>query len=182
MAGSRRLAKVGGGCQGGPGVHQWGQARQCPGVPNKPPYNAGAFRFELSFSPHHPLAPPRITFRTPIYHPAVDPEGRVCQPLTATEHWAPTTRVLHGGYRALGGGARPAPSRSRADAPPQFPQCSRTSCCWWTARTPSGCCGRTWPSSWPPTPSSSGARRRSTPASTASGALLPLPPKPPTTT
>ncbi|XP_067151588.1 ubiquitin/ISG15-conjugating enzyme E2 L6 [Apteryx mantelli] len=101
MAGSRRLAKEleearrwGGVCELAPlggNVLRWGGLL----LPNKPPYNAGAFRFELSFSPHHPLAPPRITFRTPIYHPAVDPEGRVCQPLTATEHWAPTTRVLH---------------------------------------------------------------------------------------
>ncbi|KAM6309033.1 ubiquitin-conjugating enzyme E2-18 kDa-like [Aegotheles albertisi] len=63
-------------------------------LPNNPPYNVGAFRFELIFSPHHPLEPPRATLRTPIYHPAVDPEGRVCQPLTAPQHWAPTTRAL----------------------------------------------------------------------------------------
>ncbi|XP_027751304.1 ubiquitin-conjugating enzyme E2 L5-like isoform X2 [Empidonax traillii] len=61
---------------------------------NNPPYNAGAFRFELTFSPHHPLVPPRATLRTSIYHPSVDPEGRVCQPLTTHEHWAPTTRAV----------------------------------------------------------------------------------------
>ncbi|XP_027487727.1 ubiquitin-conjugating enzyme E2 L3-like isoform X2 [Corapipo altera] len=63
-------------------------------LPNTPPYNAGAFRFELTFSPYHPLEPPRATLRTPIYHPGVDPEGRVCQPLTTHEHWAPTTRAV----------------------------------------------------------------------------------------
>ncbi|XP_075568298.1 ubiquitin-conjugating enzyme E2 L3-like [Pelecanus crispus] len=64
-------------------------------LPNNPPYNAGAFRFELSFSPHHPLAPPCTTLRTSIYHPGVDLEGRVCQPLTSAQHWAPTTRAVH---------------------------------------------------------------------------------------
>ncbi|NXC06040.1 UB2L5 enzyme, partial [Orthonyx spaldingii] len=61
---------------------------------NNPPYNTGAFRFELSFSPNHPLEPPRATLRTPIHHPGVDREGRVCQPLTAPEHWHHSTRAI----------------------------------------------------------------------------------------
>ncbi|NWH63778.1 UB2L5 enzyme, partial [Geococcyx californianus] len=82
-----------GGAGGGGGL-------RCPPFPvqNNPPYNVGAFRFELSFSPRHPLSPPCATLCTPIYHPAVDPEGRVCQPLTSPQHWVPTTRALHGGY------------------------------------------------------------------------------------
>ncbi|KAM6073557.1 ubiquitin/ISG15-conjugating enzyme E2 L6 isoform 2-T2 [Chlamydotis macqueenii] len=63
-------------------------------LPNNPPYNAGAFRFELTFSPHHPLEPPRATLRTNIYHPGVGLDGRICQPLTATERWVPTTRAV----------------------------------------------------------------------------------------
>ncbi|NWI63929.1 UB2L5 enzyme, partial [Todus mexicanus] len=61
---------------------------------NNPPYNAGAFRFELSFSPHHPLSPPHATLRTRIYPPGVDPAGGVCLPLTSARHWAPTTRAV----------------------------------------------------------------------------------------
>ncbi|NXR31220.1 UB2L5 enzyme, partial [Zosterops hypoxanthus] len=61
---------------------------------NNPPYNTGAFRFELTFSPHHPLEPPRATLRTPIHHPSVDLQGRVCQPLTTNAHWKPTTRAI----------------------------------------------------------------------------------------
>ncbi|NXS90642.1 UB2L5 enzyme, partial [Jacana jacana] len=61
---------------------------------NNPPYNAGAFRFELTFSTHHPLAPPRATLCTSIYHPGVDLQGQVCQPLTSPEHWEPTTRAV----------------------------------------------------------------------------------------
>ncbi|KAM6115091.1 ubiquitin-conjugating enzyme E2 L5-like [Pterocles gutturalis] len=63
-------------------------------LPNNPPYNAGAFRFELTFSSHHPLVPPRVTLLTSIYHPGVDPHGRVCQPLTSAQHWRPTTRAV----------------------------------------------------------------------------------------
>ncbi|NXA11192.1 UB2L5 enzyme, partial [Sapayoa aenigma] len=63
-------------------------------LPNNPPYNAGAFRFELTFSSHYPLEPPCATLLTPIYHPGVDTEGHVCQPLTTREQWAPTTRAI----------------------------------------------------------------------------------------
>lgn len=65
---------------------------------NKPPYNTGAFRFELTFSLNHPLEPPCATLRTPIYHPNVDLKGRVCQPLTTHVHWKPTTRAIQGGH------------------------------------------------------------------------------------
>ncbi|XP_065539417.1 ubiquitin/ISG15-conjugating enzyme E2 L6 isoform X1 [Lathamus discolor] len=62
-------------------------------LPNNPPYSAGAFRFELAFSPHHPLSPPRARLCTSIYHPGVDTEGHVCQPLTSPQHWVPSTRA-----------------------------------------------------------------------------------------
>ncbi|NXU43128.1 UBC84 enzyme, partial [Drymodes brunneopygia] len=52
-----------------------------------------------TFSPNHPLEPPCATLRTPIYHPSVDLEGRVCQPLTTKVHWEPTTRAVQGGHR-----------------------------------------------------------------------------------
>ncbi|NWR52380.1 UB2L5 enzyme, partial [Regulus satrapa] len=63
-------------------------------LPKNSPYNTGAFCFELTFSPNHPLEPPQTTLRTPIYHPSVDLEGRVCQPLTTYVHWEPTTRAI----------------------------------------------------------------------------------------
>lgn len=69
---------------------------------NNPPYNAGAFRFEMTFSPHHPLVPPSVTLLTSIYHPGVDPQGRVCQPLTSSHLWAPRTRAVTGGHPRVG--------------------------------------------------------------------------------
>ncbi|XP_063015592.1 ubiquitin-conjugating enzyme E2-18 kDa-like [Melospiza melodia melodia] len=68
---------------------------RCPPYPGRTtPIHAGAFRFELTFSPNHPHEPPRATLRTPIYHPSVDLEGRVCQPLTSHGHWEPATRAI----------------------------------------------------------------------------------------
>uniref|UniRef100_A0A8C2U1W4 UBC core domain-containing protein n=1 Tax=Coturnix japonica TaxID=93934 RepID=A0A8C2U1W4_COTJA len=63
--------------------------RDTPTRPNNPPYNTGAFRFELAFSPHHPFEPPRVTLLTSIHHPGVSPDGAVCQPLTSPESWEP---------------------------------------------------------------------------------------------
>ncbi|XP_032917366.1 ubiquitin/ISG15-conjugating enzyme E2 L6 isoform X2 [Catharus ustulatus] len=73
-----------------------GNVRRWTGLllPNNPPYNTGAFRFELTFSPNHPLEPPCVTLRTPIYHPSVDCEGLVCQPLITHVHWKPSTRAI----------------------------------------------------------------------------------------
>ncbi|XP_072721919.1 uncharacterized protein [Ciconia boyciana] len=92
-AGHGREARQGAG--GGAALGRGPRAAAAGGrrAANNPPYNAGAFRFELTFSPRHPLAPPRATLRTSIYHPAVDAHGRVCQPLTSAQHWVPTTRA-----------------------------------------------------------------------------------------
>jgi len=73
---------------------------------NNPPYNMGAFRFELTFAPNHPLSPPCATLCTSIYHPGVDPDGHVCQPLTSAQHWVPTTRAIQGGCLGHGEGAQ----------------------------------------------------------------------------
>ncbi|NXB10984.1 UB2L3 enzyme, partial [Cnemophilus loriae] len=71
-------------------VRRWGGLL----LPNNPPYNTGAFCFDLTFSSNHPLEPPCATLRTPIYHPSVDLEGRVCQPLTTHQRWEHTTRAI----------------------------------------------------------------------------------------
>ena len=41
-------------------------------VPDAPPYNKGAFLIDLIFPPEYPFKPPKISFRTKIYHPNVD--------------------------------------------------------------------------------------------------------------
>lgn len=76
---------------------------------NNPPYNVGAFRFELAFSPQHPLVPPRVKLLTNIHHPGVGLDGTVCQPLTSPEKWEPITCATHGGCWGLGWGAWQAP-------------------------------------------------------------------------
>ncbi|EDV93367.1 ubiquitin-conjugating enzyme E2-18 kDa [Drosophila grimshawi] len=62
-------------------------------VPEKAPYNKGAFQIEISFPPQYPFMPPKIVFKTPIYHPNVDEKGEVCLSIIAVDNWKPTTRT-----------------------------------------------------------------------------------------
>jgi ubiquitin-conjugating enzyme E2 L3 len=62
-------------------------------VPDKVPYNKGAFRIEINFPAEYPFKPPRITFKTRIYHPNIDEKGQVCLPIISTQNWKPVTKT-----------------------------------------------------------------------------------------
>jgi ubiquitin-conjugating enzyme E2 L3 len=62
-------------------------------VPEKEPYNKGAFRIQIDFPAEYPFRPPKITFQTKIYHPNVDEKGQVCLPIIAPENWKPATKT-----------------------------------------------------------------------------------------
>ncbi|XP_041498311.1 ubiquitin-conjugating enzyme E2 L3-like isoform X2 [Microtus oregoni] len=60
---------------------------------DNPPYDNGAFRIEISFSAEYPFKPPKITFKTKIYHPNIDEKGQVCLLVISSENWKPTTKT-----------------------------------------------------------------------------------------
>lgn len=60
------------------------------------PYDKGAFRVELIFPSEYPFKPPKITFKTKIYHPNVDEKGQVCLPIISAENWKPATKTDQG--------------------------------------------------------------------------------------
>ncbi|UYV74506.1 UBE2L3 [Cordylochernes scorpioides] len=64
-------------------------------LPDKPPYNKGAFRIEINFPPEYPLKPPKIQFKTKIYHPNIGKEGQVFLPIILPENWHPATNTVH---------------------------------------------------------------------------------------
>ncbi|KAG0415878.1 hypothetical protein HPB47_006942 [Ixodes persulcatus] len=57
------------------------------------PYNRGAFRIEINFPAEYPFKPPKITFRTKIYHPNIDEKGQVCLPIISPDNWKPATKT-----------------------------------------------------------------------------------------
>uniref|UniRef100_A0A6I8N864 E2 ubiquitin-conjugating enzyme n=1 Tax=Ornithorhynchus anatinus TaxID=9258 RepID=A0A6I8N864_ORNAN len=68
-------------------------------VPDNPPYDKGAFRIEINFPAEYPFKPPKITFKTKIYHPNIDEKGQVCLPVISAENWKPATKTDQGESR-----------------------------------------------------------------------------------
>jgi len=62
-------------------------------VPDNPPYNKGAFKIEISYPAEYPFKPPKIIFKTKIYHPNIDEKGQVCLPIISAENWKPATKT-----------------------------------------------------------------------------------------
>ncbi|XP_065054720.1 ubiquitin-conjugating enzyme E2 L3-like [Rhopilema esculentum] len=62
-------------------------------VPDKVPYNKGAFKIEINFPAEYPFKPPKVTFKTKIYHPNIDEKGQVCLPIISPENWKPATKT-----------------------------------------------------------------------------------------
>lgn len=62
-------------------------------VPENAPYSKGAFRIEITFPAEYPFKPPKILFRTKIYHPNIDEKGQVCLPIVSVENWKPATKT-----------------------------------------------------------------------------------------
>jgi Ubiquitin-conjugating enzyme len=60
------------------------------------PYNKGAFRIEIVFPAEYPFKPPKICFKTKIYHPNIDEKGQVCLPIISAENWKPATKTDQG--------------------------------------------------------------------------------------
>ncbi|PIK53736.1 hypothetical protein BSL78_09326 [Apostichopus japonicus] len=62
-------------------------------IPQQEPYNKGAFKIEINFPAEYPFKPPKITFKTKIYHPNIDEKGQVCLPIISPENWKPATKA-----------------------------------------------------------------------------------------
>lgn len=68
---------------------------------DNPPFNKGAFRIEITFPAEYPFKPPKICFRTKIYHPNIDEKGQVCLPIITAENWKPATKTDQGDENKL---------------------------------------------------------------------------------
>lgn len=62
-------------------------------VPDNVPYNKGAFKIEINFPAEYPFKPPKIAFKTKIYHPNIDEKGQVCLPIIHAENWKPAIKT-----------------------------------------------------------------------------------------
>ena len=64
-------------------------------LPTSNIYNQAGFRIEITLPAEFPFKPPEVRFVTPIYHPNVDDQGKICVDLLNTsESWKPTTPLV----------------------------------------------------------------------------------------
>jgi len=65
--------------------------------PDGSPYANRTFQLKVQIPDRYPFTPPSITFLTPVYHPNIDPEGRIC--LSALKpkpagNWSVTLNII----------------------------------------------------------------------------------------
>eukprot|EP01135_Chromosphaera_perkinsii_P005868 Nk52_evm1s370 gene=Nk52_evmTU1s370 len=64
-------------------------------IPTAEPYDKGAFKVGIEFPAEYPFKPPKVEFRTRIYHPNIDEKGNICMGILKAENWKPATKVVN---------------------------------------------------------------------------------------
>jgi ubiquitin-protein ligase len=59
------------------------------------PYEAGAFRLQVTIPSQYPLAPPEVTFKTKIFHCNITTAGAPCPNLLYGAQWSPNTNIRY---------------------------------------------------------------------------------------
>ena len=61
---------------------------ECQGTP----YEGGTYFLDITFPNNYPQNPPRIIFKTPIYHPNISTQGSICLDLLKN-NWSPSLSI-----------------------------------------------------------------------------------------
>ena len=60
--------------------------------PNDSPYYGGVFFVDIRFPSDYPFKPPKLTFKTRIYHPNINSNGAICLDILK-DQWSPALTI-----------------------------------------------------------------------------------------
>ncbi|KAE8672494.1 putative Ethylene-responsive transcription factor [Hibiscus syriacus] len=60
--------------------------------PPDSPYAGGVFLITIHFSPDYPFKPPKVAFRTKVFHPNINSNGSICLDILK-EQWSPALTI-----------------------------------------------------------------------------------------
>jgi ubiquitin-conjugating enzyme E2 D/E len=60
--------------------------------PEDTPYHGGVFILNIDFSTEYPFKPPRVVFKTPIYHCNINMQGGICLDILKN-NWSPALNI-----------------------------------------------------------------------------------------
>ena len=60
--------------------------------PADSPFAGGMFKLEIHFPSDYPFKPPKVLFKTKIYHPNIHPQGHICLDILK-DQWSPALTI-----------------------------------------------------------------------------------------
>lgn len=61
--------------------------------PSDTPYEEGVFDIQLTFDNDYPVKAPSVKFLTPMYHPNIYRDGKICVDILQSHEWTPAQNV-----------------------------------------------------------------------------------------
>ncbi|RZR96425.1 hypothetical protein BHM03_00025447 [Ensete ventricosum] len=90
--------------------------------PNDSPYAGGLFIVTIHFPPDYPFKPPKVAFKTRVFHPNINSNGNICLDILK-DQWSPALTISKHREVAIVGGYR---VRLGSDPPPTDPNAQET--------------------------------------------------------
>ncbi|KAH0917287.1 hypothetical protein HID58_024947 [Brassica napus] len=60
--------------------------------PNESPYTGGVFLVTINFSQDYPFKPPKVVFKTKVFHPNINSNGNICLDILK-DQWSPALTI-----------------------------------------------------------------------------------------